>query len=148
MTESERDLGRRWFEEVWNKGRREAIAEMLAPDSVLHEAGADSVGPEGFYPFFDRLNAALSDIRVTVHDTLAEGDRVCIRWSCAGRHTGDGLGVAPTGRRIDVTGISIIRIANGKMVEGWQNWDMLGLMEQIQRTGRTETYAGPVTHRP
>jgi hypothetical protein len=53
MTEQERDLGRRWFEEVWNRGRRDAIAEMLSPDSVLHEAGSDSIRPEGFYPLFD-----------------------------------------------------------------------------------------------
>jgi hypothetical protein len=55
MTEQERELGRRWFDEVWNKGRREAIAELLSPDSVLHEAGIDSKGPDGFYPLFDRL---------------------------------------------------------------------------------------------
>jgi hypothetical protein len=64
MTEEDRGLGTRWFEEVWNKGRREVIAEMLAPDAVLHEGGVDSVGPEGFYPFFDRLRAAFSELRV------------------------------------------------------------------------------------
>jgi hypothetical protein len=59
MTEEERDLGTRWFEEVWNKGRRDAIPEMLAPDSVLHEGGQDSVGPDGFYPLFDRMQSAM-----------------------------------------------------------------------------------------
>jgi steroid delta-isomerase-like uncharacterized protein len=140
MTQAERELGQRWFEEVWNRGRREAIPEMLAPDGVLHEAGLDSVGPDGFYPFFDRLNATLSEIRITVHDTIAAGHRICVRWSCTGKHTGPGLGFPPTGKTVHVTGISILRVAGGMMVEGWQNWDMLGLMEQIRGGGKGATY--------
>jgi steroid delta-isomerase-like uncharacterized protein len=140
MTEFDRTLGTRWFEEVWNKGRRSAIAEMLAPDSVLHEGGEDSVGPEGFYAFYDRLNAAFSEFRVTVHDTIAEGDRACFRWTCSCKHTGDALGIPATQRTVHVTGMSIMRIADGRMVEGWQNWDMLGLLQQIQGTNRSATY--------
>ena len=140
MTEDERDLGRRWFEEVWNRGRRDAITEMLAPDGVLHEGGLDSVGPEGFYPFFDRMHAAMDEIQATVHDTIAQGDRICVRWSFKAKHSGPGLGVPATGRTIQVTGISIIRVADGKVVEGWQNWDMLGMMEQIRDTERAATY--------
>src|SRR5579872_6315660 len=73
MTELDRGLGKRWFEEVWNKRRREAIAEMLAPRAVLHEGNEECVGPEGFYPFFDRLTAAFSEFHVTVHETIADG---------------------------------------------------------------------------
>jgi len=69
---------------------------------------------------------------VTVHDTIAEGDQLCVRWSCTGKQTGPGLGIPPTGNTIHVTGISIVRVAAGKVVEGWQNWDMLGMMQQIQ----------------
>ncbi len=140
MTELERSLGTRWFEEVWNKGRRAAIAEMLAPDGVLHEGGTDCVGPEGFYPFFDRLNAAFSEFRVTVHDTIAEGDRVCVRWTCTCKHSGGALGMPASDRTVHVTGISIMRIANGRLVEGWQNWDMLGMLEQIQGSPKSATY--------
>src|SRR5689334_13376477 len=116
MTDLERHLGTRWFEEVWNKGRREAIAELLAPDAVLHEGGTDSVGPEGFYAFFDRLNAAFSQFCVTVHDTFAEGDRTCVRWTCSCKHTGDALGFPATHKTVQVTGISILRVADGRMV--------------------------------
>jgi steroid delta-isomerase-like uncharacterized protein len=144
MTESERTLGSRWFEEVWNKGRRAAIAEMLAPGAVLHEGGIDSVGPEGFYSFFDRLNAAFSDIRVTVHDTIAEGDRACVRWTCSCKHTGGTLGIPATQKTVEVSGISILRIAEGRMVESWQNWDMLGMLQQIQGLNRSATYVGAV----
>jgi predicted ester cyclase len=142
MTDSERDLGRRWFEQVWNQRRREAIAEMLTPDAVLHESGIDSIGPEGFYPFYDRLRATFPDLHVDVEDTIAEGDKICVRWSCTAKHTGGGLGIAPTGVTIHVTGISILRAAGGKLVEGWQNWDMMGMMEQIKGGGKAATYIG------
>lgn len=140
MTELDRGLGKRWFEEVWNKRRREAIAEMLAPRAVLHEGNEECVGPEGFYPFFDRLTAAFSEFHVTVHETIADGDRVCVRWSCECKHTGELMGIPPTHRLIHVTGITIMRIVNGRMVEGWQNWDMLGMLEQIQSLRRSATY--------
>jgi steroid delta-isomerase-like uncharacterized protein len=142
MTESERDLGRRWFELVWNQGRREAIAEMLAPDAVVHDGGSDARGPEGFYPFYDRLRAALSEIHIHVEHTFAEDDKICVRWSCTGKHTGEGLGVAATGATIKVTGITILRVAGGRLVEGWQNWDMLGMMQQINGMARSATYIG------
>jgi len=142
MTQSAQDLGRRWFGQVWNERRRDAIAEMLAPDAVLHEAGVDSVGPEGFYPFFDRMIASFSDLRVTVEETFGENDRVCIRWSFTAKHTGPGLGIDPTGRIAHATGISIIRVAGNLIVEGWQNWDMLGMIEQIKCTARSPAYIG------
>jgi steroid delta-isomerase-like uncharacterized protein len=142
MTGQDRNLGTRWFDEVWNKGRREAIAEMLAPDAVLHEGGLDSVGPEGFYPLFDRIRNAFSQIQTTVHDTFAEGDRICIRWSFQAKHSGPGLGIPPSGKNVDATGITIMRIDSGKAVEGWQNWDMLGMLDQIRGGAKAPTYVG------
>jgi steroid delta-isomerase-like uncharacterized protein len=132
MAEIDRELGSRWFEEVWNKGRREAIAEMLTPETVLYEGDATTHGPEGCYPFFDRMQATFSDLHVTVHDTIAEGDKLCVRWTCTMKHTGDAMGVPATQKTVSVTGISILRVERDRFVEGWQNWDMLGLMEQIK----------------
>jgi steroid delta-isomerase-like uncharacterized protein len=132
MNKADVDFGTRWFEEVWNKKRREAIAEMVAPNAAFHEGGQTVYGPEGFYPFFDRMQAAFSDARATVHQTIAQDDTICIRWSFTMKHTGAGLGMPPTGKTLETTGISILRLADGKAVEAWQNWDMLGLMQQIQ----------------
>lgn len=140
MTETERGLGKRWFEEVWNQGRREMIAELLTPDAVLHDGGADIIGPEGFYPFYDRLANTLSDIHIAVHETLAEGEKITLRWTCTGRHTGNGLGIPATGRPIHVTGLSIMRVENGRLAEAWQNWDMLGLLTQIEGKAKAATY--------
>jgi predicted ester cyclase len=146
MTAEERNLGRRWFEEVWNQQRREAIAELLTADAVIHDGDIDTVGPEGFYQFFDRMNASLSGLHVEIVDdivdTRADADKICVRWTCTAKHTGEGLGMPPTGVNIHVTGITIIRVAGGKMVEGWQNWDMLGMMQQIKGVGKAATYIG------
>jgi predicted ester cyclase len=140
MTESQRDLGKRWFEQVWNQGRREAIAEMMAPDCLVHDGEKTSVGHGAFYSFFDRMIATFSDMHATVHDTVAEGDKLCVRWECTCRHAGDGLGIPPTGKAVHVTGISILRVTGTKFVECWQNWDMLGMMEQIKGIDKSGTY--------
>jgi predicted ester cyclase len=137
MTESERDLGRRWFELVWNQGKREAIAEMLSPNALIHDSGTDTRGPDGFYVFFDRMRTVFSDLHVTFEDSITEADRICVRWLFTAKHTGHGIGVDPTGKNVRVTGISILRVANGQLVEGWQNWDMLGLLQQIQGSANT-----------
>ena len=143
LTQSERNLGHRWFELVWNQGRRDAIAQLLAPDALLHDGSGDSCGPEAFYPLYDRLSATFSKIHVDVHDALAEGGKVCVRWTFTGTHTGDGLGVAPTGVTVNVTGICILRVAGDRIVEGWQNWDMMGMREQITGVARSlATYIG------
>ena len=99
MSEANKALAKKWFEEVWNKRRREAIDEMLSPHAVIYEGSQIAKGPEGFRPFFDRMWEAFSDIKITVHETLAEGDMVCVRWSGTMRHTGHGLGGCPLVRR-------------------------------------------------
>src|ERR1700687_6132059 len=115
---------------------------MLAPDALIHEAGLTVHGPEGFYPFFDRMQSAFSQIHVTVEDTITQGDEICVRWSCAMKHTGDGLGMAPTGKVLETTGITIIRVSGDRAIEAWQNWDMLGVMQQIQGNDMAATYVG------
>lgn len=132
MADTARDLGRRWFEEVWNQGRREAIAEFLHPGCVIHDGETDSIGPEGFHQFFDRIRGTFSEMHVAVEGIIAEGDSACVRWSCTAKHTGGALGIPPSGKTIHITGITILRVSDGKVSEAWQNWDMLGMLEQIQ----------------
>ena len=107
---------------------------------MIYDSGEPIRGTEAFYPFFDRIRATFSDIHFSFHDALAEGDKVALRWSVSMRHTGGGFGIPPTNKILHATGMSIIRIANGKFVEGWQNWDMLGLMQQIQGAAPAPTY--------
>lgn len=127
----------RWFEEVWNEGRAEAIDEMFVADGIAHglgEAGVDVEGPPGFKPFFEKLRGAFPEFALTIEDTIAEADKVAARWTVQLTHRGDHLGIPATGRQATVTGMSIIRIKDGKIIEAWNNWDIFGLMQQIGAT--------------
>jgi predicted ester cyclase len=84
-----------------------------------------------FKQFARDLRTAFPDIRITIHETLAQGDKVVARWSAKMTHSGSFLGFAPTGREAQITGTSIQRIVDGKIAEGWDNWDQLGLLVQI-----------------
>ena len=124
----------RWFDEVWNKGNPSAIDEMMAPDAIVHglgEAGRSTTGPEAFKPFQGRLRGAFPDIQVTVEEVIEQGDMIASRWTARMTHQGDDLGIAATGRRVEVTGMSMGRLRDGKLVEGWNNWDTASLMQQI-----------------
>ena len=79
----------------------------------------------------ERLSTALPSPTLTVEDIIAEGETVVARWSCRGTHKGDLNGIAPTGKHVNMTGISIARFTNGKMSEGFVNWDALSLMQQL-----------------
>ena len=130
----------RWFEEVWNQGRREVIDELLAADCTIHDGSSAIQGPQEFKVFYDRIRAAFSEIRVTPEHGISADGHVCMRWSLTARHTGDGLGMPATGRVVEATGMTIVRIVNGRFAEGWQNWDMLGLMQQITGAETARTY--------
>ena len=135
QTEDLKALIRRWFEEVWNKGRAEAIDEMFAEDGIAHgladEAGAPLVGASGFKPFFQNFRGAFPDIEVVVEDTIAEGDRVAARCTVRATHAGDTLGFAATQKPIEIGGISIVRVCDGKIVEAWNHFDFLRLQQQL-----------------
>jgi steroid delta-isomerase-like uncharacterized protein len=124
----------RWFDEVWNKGRAEAIDEMFATDGIAHglgEAGIDVRGPAAFKPFFEKLRGAFPQFEVTVEDTIAEADQIAARWTARLTHGGDQLGIPATNRQATVSGMSIVRIRDGQITEAWNNWDIHGLMQQI-----------------
>jgi steroid delta-isomerase-like uncharacterized protein len=133
MTQENSALIRRWFEEVWNKGRMEAIDEMASPDIVGHgQAQHDTdIGMAEFKPFVVALRNAFPDMKVVIDQTIEQGDKVVARWTSTMTHKGEFLGFAPTGKKATITGTSIQRISNGKIVEGWDNWDQLGLLVQI-----------------
>ena len=115
MTELDRSLGTRWFEEVWNKGRRESENRRNVRAGWRAARGRnEAVGPEGFYLFFDQLEPGAIGVPGYGSDTIAEGDQACVRWSCSCKGTGDGLGMPATQKTVHVTGISIIRIADNR----------------------------------
>jgi ketosteroid isomerase-like protein len=123
--EAQKSMVVRWFEEVWNKGRQEVIDEMFPTDCVLHDGRTEYRGPVEFKRLHDALRAQLSDIRVIPRETISEGDLVCVRWSSTAKQT-------TTGKHVELTGISIVRFKDGRFFEAWQNWDMHGLVEQLE----------------
>ena len=133
--EANKQLVRRWFEEVWNKGRAEAIAEMLGEDAVVHGLSEDAAKPlegtAGFLPFHAQFREAFPNIEVVVEDAIAEGDKVAVRCSVRGKHLGDSLGFKSTGTTAEFDGIAIARVRDGKIVEAWNNFDFMKMYKQL-----------------
>ena len=127
-------LTRRWFEEVWNKGRESAIDELLRPDAIGHglaDVGGPLPAPETFRRFYRQFRSGIPDVHITVDQVIAEGDTTACRITCVGTHSGDGMGVKATGRKVRVSGLCMIRWKDGQIAEGWNEFDAAGLMRQI-----------------
>ena len=131
MSLENKTLVRRWFEEVWNQGRVAGIDEMLANHAIVHGLGPDLHGAAEFKQFHSAYRNAYPDVVIHVDDLVAEGDVVAVRWSASGTHRGDGLGFPATGRHVRFTGMVFIRVEAGKLVEGWNNFDQLGMFQQL-----------------
>ncbi|MDQ3911127.1 MAG: ester cyclase [Actinomycetota bacterium] len=134
MSEENKALVRRELEEIFNEGKLELADELLAPDYTVHDSAlAEPVhGIAGFKRLRASYHDASSDVRTTIDDMVAEGDRVVTRWTTRSTHDkGEMMGVPPTGKRIEVTGITLNRISGGKIAEDWTVWDSLGLLRQL-----------------
>ena len=152
MSEQNKTNIRRLFEEVWNKGHVPVADELFAPTYTNHDSSTPDLGrgPESEKKRVTLYRSAFPDIRFTIEDMLAEGETVVARWSCRGTHKGELNGIAPTGKQFNITGVSIARFTNGKMFEGYVNWDALGLMQQlgvVPELGRAKAAAASVSTR-
>jgi steroid delta-isomerase-like uncharacterized protein len=97
----------------------------------LGDSEQDVRGPSEFKPFVANIRGALPDTHIHVDDIFADGDRVAVRVTLKGTHTGNGLGGSPTGRKVSIQGIIIVRLEDGRIKEGWNSYDQLGLLRQI-----------------
>jgi steroid delta-isomerase-like uncharacterized protein len=119
--------------DVWSSGEIERLDELVAPD-VVHHDPYDPNAAEGLVGLKRTIEVnrrAFPDMQLTVEDQIAEGDRVVTRWRGEMTHTGELGGAPPTGRRVTITGITIERFEDGKIVEAWRNMDTLGLLRGI-----------------
>ena len=123
---------RRIYEEFLNQGKSEVAGELFDTNHVNHliPPGAPQ-GLDGEKEFIASFRTAFPDVQFTIEDMIAEGDKVVGRVTWRGTHRGEFMGVPPTGRKVTVEGIDIIRFANGKAVENWFSGDMLGMMQQL-----------------
>jgi len=126
-------IARRFFEDVWNQQKLEAIDDIFAATVVLN---GQSVARNAFRQLVAARRAAFPDIQVTVEDQVAEGDKVSTRRTWQATHQGPYRGVAATGRRVKWTQISIVRFVEGRIVEDWAVADELSILQQLgQLTG-------------
>ena len=131
--EENKDIARRWNDEVYDKGNLAALDELFATNFVWHYA-PPGVAPnrEGYkQENVTNVRAAFTDIQCTVEDMVSEGEKVAVRWAWRGTHTGEFWGSVPTGKQATMSGISILRIVGGKIVEEWSESDNLGFMQQL-----------------
>jgi steroid delta-isomerase-like uncharacterized protein len=127
-------LMRRWFDEIWNRGMIESANELLAEDAVMWGIGRpdrSSRGGAEFKEFYHRQRSATPDVKIDLDQVVQEGDTAFARWTATMTHTGDGLGISPTNKTIKLSGMSACRALNGKIVEGWNIWDQIGLARQL-----------------
>jgi predicted SnoaL-like aldol condensation-catalyzing enzyme len=126
-------LVRWWYEEVWGKGNLAAVDEFMAPNYVEHPSLPGlPPGPEGLKQTLAAYRTASPDLQNTLDDIFVEGDRVALRWSASGTHLGDWLGIPPTGNHFTMSGISVLRIAEGKAVEGWNSVQVNPTDEEVR----------------
>ena len=135
MPDDEMTIAHEWFEQVWNQGRVDAIDRLFAKDGVAHGLtdpdGNELRGPAGYKPFFHAFREAFPDIQVIVQDIIVEGDKIAARCVVRGTHLGDSLGFAATRNRVEFTGMTFLRVRNGKIVEAWNNFDFATMNTQL-----------------
>ncbi|HTK93318.1 MAG TPA: ester cyclase [Verrucomicrobiae bacterium] len=126
--EQNKAMVRRFFEEVWNHGEDDVVDEIFAPTILFN---GQSITREALKRGLAGRRAAFSDIHVTVEDQVAEGEKVSTRRTWRATHRGPYRGVAPTGKQITWTQISVVRFSHGRVVEDWAVADEVGILQQL-----------------
>ena len=133
MSEENKTVVRRIIEDFWNKGDLAVANKCYADEFVYHTTSVpeEPKGPRGMMKYAIAVRAACAGCHLAIEDMIAEGDKVITRWTFTGTSRGAWLGIAPTGKPVTFTGISIVRFESGKCVEEWVNADDLGLLQQL-----------------
>ena len=134
MSEENKAVVRRFFEEAFTAGDVAVLDELVAPGAIDHDPQnpfPDVRGPEGSRRGIELYRGAFPDLRLEVEDQIAEGDMVVTRWTGSGTHDGDLPDLPATHKRSTVAGITIDRIEDGKIAESWVCWDALGMLQQL-----------------
>ena len=131
MSEENKNLARRSWELV-SQRNPDLLEEVYAADIVWHEPDQDVQGLEEAKQFYSMYLSAFPDLSATVEDVLAEGEKAVTRWTIRGTHQGEieEFG-SPTGKQVEIKGITIHRIEGGKIVEEWERYDNLSVMRQL-----------------
>jgi steroid delta-isomerase-like uncharacterized protein len=129
--EPESDIGRK-VEQFWNNGNPALINQLFAPNYQHHDPHNPEVYDlETYTRWLTALRAAFPDLRMHIDDIITEGNKVVLRWTIRGTHTGEYMGLLPTGQKMTLSGINVYYVADGKITEAWFNYDSVGMMGQL-----------------
>jgi steroid delta-isomerase-like uncharacterized protein len=142
MTDTNAQIARRYFDDVWNRADLAVLDRILDARVVGHVNAATLHGTETLKQRIAALRTIYADVRFGVEDVVAAGDRVAVRWTFEGTHVGPAYGRPASGKKVSVTGMNLFRIADGRIAELWVTADDLGELEQM---GVIEVPAGAGT---
>lgn len=135
MSEQNKALVQRWFKEVWNQGKESTIDELFHSQGKVYgfpEPESVLIGPEGFKTIHRAFRNAFGDLHIVLDELIAEGDRVAIRWTSSGTHSGDGLGFPATKKKVTIPGSSFLTCRNGQITEGHNYMDLTKMTLGLQ----------------
>jgi steroid delta-isomerase-like uncharacterized protein len=124
-------IARRWFSEVWAPDGEALVDRWLAPDVVAIMEDGDVRSPSDFKQSRRKMLDAFPDLRLTVEDAIEQGEKVVVRWSARGTHTGDGLGLPATNRPIEIRGMTWLEFRDRQVVRGWDSWNLGGMIGRL-----------------
>ena len=128
--ETNKHVVQSFFERAWNLGDEEAIDEFIAENAGGNDPDFGA-GREGFRKHWKAWRASFPDLHFHIVDMIAERDYVLCRWVFTGTHTTEFMGILPSGKTIRVEGMSLERVGNGKIIDGFDGWDNLGFRQQL-----------------
>ena len=133
MSEDNKAIARRFYSELVNQGDLSLADKLVVEDFVDHNPPGPDIAPgrEGLKQVFSTFRSAFPDMRMTIEDQVAEGDKVVSRATASGTHLGDFMGIPATGKSFSMGIIDILRFEDGKIAERWGEADFMGLMQQL-----------------
>jgi steroid delta-isomerase-like uncharacterized protein len=133
QVERNKTVYRRFLQEVFNEGQLARTDELLSPSYVFHDAPPGTPeGAEGIRHVVTMFRTAFPDLKITIEEMVAERDKVCVRVTTRGTHKGTLFEIAPTGKAVTMTGLTMVTIKDGRVAESWVKNDVMGLLKQLE----------------
>ena len=133
MSAENKAIVRRLCGEVWNARRLEVVNEIISPSHALHGTITEGseIGPEAYKATVTRFLTGFPDLRFSIDDMIAEDEKLVVSWNISGTHKGEFMGIPATNKKVSVDGITIHHIVNGKIMDSYASWDVLGMIQQL-----------------
>lgn len=133
MSAGNKEMARRFMDDCWSQGKLDGIRDLVSDKCTIHDPVFPSLaaGAESLKRHIMTCRNGFPDLKFTIEDTIAERNEVVLHWTARGTHKGEFLGMPPSNKKATVSGTSIFRIDDGKIVEQWADWNLMSLMEQL-----------------